>query len=253
MNETEYAHPGRSSSVDKALTVLEILTAAERPLRLSEIARRARFAKSTTHRLLAALGSHQMVAGAVGSYMLGDRLLDQALPADATETRLLRVTAMPFLIDLYNLTHGAVYLGILRDGRVNYLASLFGHKTIATPSRNRDWAPAHCTAIGKLLLSGRPPEDQQSDRTDTPSRFSDQLLAVRRTGIAHNRGEYIPGVACVAIGIADSPATPHAAIAVGDHIDRLDPIRTIRHLRNISFACSVAVQRAPARDATSGN
>lgn len=247
----------KTTGIDKALTVLEILGDAEKPLRLTEIARRAQFAKSTTHRLLHELVAHRMASGIKGSYVLGDRVVDSLRPTSEREIQSLKTILMPYLIDLYDLTHGAIYLGVLGDngGIVSYLVSLFGHNAVATPSRGRDWAPAHCTAIGKVLLADQPtssparrPEPRPAAGSATgapvPAGFSDELTAVRRVGFAQNRGEYVRSVACVAVGVVDSLGDTCAAIAVSDHIERLNPTQAIHHLRRIGFASSVAMRNA---------
>ncbi|MFB8277399.1 IclR family transcriptional regulator [Nocardia colli] len=230
--------------MDKALTVLDVLREADRAMRLSEIARRACLAKSTTHRLIGVLVSHRMVAGNGGAYLLGDRMQDRRVVVPEQEARSLRAVMMPFLIDLYNLTHGTVYLAVPGEGgMVKYLASLFGHNSIRTPSRSREWAPAHCTAAGKILLSEQcEAADDDSGRCPAPGNTV-ELSDIRRAGLAHNWGEYVPGVACIAIGIPNSAGVGRAAIAVSDGTDRLNPTSTIGHLRRIGFASAVAAQQ----------
>ena len=229
------------SAAGKALALLEVLGDAERGLRLSEIARRAELAKSTAHRLLAILVSHRMVVAVNGSYMLGDRILDWAAPTSGRDAVSLKAITMPYLLDLYNMSQGTVYLGVLGGGGgiVTYLINLFGHESVATPSRARGWAPADCTAIGKILLS-----DRVQPSVTMSGRMARELAVVRRVGVAHSRGEYVPGVACVAVGVTDSTGRVCAAIAVGDRVDRLNTKRVIHQLRRAGLASSVAVQKS---------
>ncbi|WP_024802770.1 IclR family transcriptional regulator [Nocardia sp. BMG51109] len=243
-----------ANAVDRALTVLEILGDAGRPVRLAEIARRAELPRSTAHRLLQVLLAHNMIASDQGTYSVGGRIHDWLQPESDLDARSLRAVAIPFLVDLHNRTRGAVYLGVLRRGQVWYLAKIFGHRVIRTPSRYADWAPAHCTAIGKVLLSagsGAQPVDRAVRAGGRPSRTGSEMAALAEEtmptgphGVVSSLGNYVPDIGCLALGVTDASGDTRAAIAVSDHVDRLNLISANHHLRHIGSACSLAVQRA---------
>src|SRR4029078_9170156 len=60
---------------------------------------------------------------------------------------------LPFLVDLFEATRRTVHLASLHGSDVVYLAKLYGHGTAAAPSRIGSRLPAHCTAVGKVLLA----------------------------------------------------------------------------------------------------
>ena len=100
----------------RAFGVLEAFTPASPALTLSEIARRAGLPLTTAHRLVGELRA----AGALerdgdGTYRIGLRLWEIASLAPRGVP--LREAALPFLEDLYEVTHENAQLGVRRGQR----------------------------------------------------------------------------------------------------------------------------------------
>ncbi|WP_433654648.1 IclR family transcriptional regulator [Nocardia sp. CA-128927] len=236
------------TSVDKVLLVLKALGDSSYPLQLREVVELVHLAKSTTHRLLAALVRYDLVVRVGERYLLGDGVIDWAVTMSRDDLSL-RSTVLPHLIDLHNSTQSVVFLGVLGDGGVHYVSSLFGHTVIKTPSRQRDWAPAHCTAVGKVLLSGlrRRPDALPTypfievASAGARSALAAELRTIRRTGFAYNREQYAPGVACVAVALPDTDSGIHAAIGVCDRADRLRPLEVLGNLRRTALISAIAM------------
>lgn len=235
------------TAAQKVLAVLGAVGDSVVPMRLHEVAESAGLPKSTVHRVLGMLVEEGLVARVGNLYQLGDRLLSWLEPSWVHDDRLLRATLMPYLLDLYHLTHSAVVLAVLGDRGVRYVASIFDHDAFPSPSRRREWAPAQCTAVGKVLLSGLAAREGAAavrpflgDPAAEPAPdLSAELATVGRTGIGYSLGQYVPGLSCVAVPIAGSTA----AVGIGDYAERFDVARSLRSLRRIAVSSSAALQR----------
>ncbi|KAA8889024.1 IclR family transcriptional regulator [Nocardia colli] len=240
--------------VSRAARVLDLLGDQASPVALSNIARWAGIPKTTVWRLLRILSANGLVERQDVGYVVGPRLVHiAALPEDH---ELLRASAVPFLVDLHVRTGAMVSLGVLAGSEVRYLERIYGHLAARTPSYGRSFAPAHCTAIGKVLLAYSPDRPLELTRPGalipvTPRSITDidelsaQLQAARDLGIAVNDGEFVRGVRCVACPVLEGhQRRPIAAVAIGDTASSLDVDRASKQIRQTAFAVSVAVRAA---------
>ncbi|WP_433654299.1 IclR family transcriptional regulator [Nocardia sp. CA-128927] len=240
--------------VSRAARVLDLLGDQATPVALSNIARWSEIPKTTVWRLLKILRANGLVEREDVGYVVGPRLVHiAALPEDQ---ELLRASAVPFLVDLHVRTGAMVSLGVLAGSEVRYLERIYGHMAARTPSYGRTFAPAHCTAIGKILLAYAHDRPLQLTRpgalvpvtsrsiTDLDE-LSAQLAEARNIGIAVNDGEFVRGVRCVASPVLDGHRRrPIAAVAIGDAASSLDVNRASVLIRQTAFAVSVAVRAA---------
>lgn len=102
---------------------------------------------------------------------------------------------MPFLEDLYEVTHENVQLAV-RDGyEAVYVERISGRQAVSVVSRVGGRLPLHATGVGQVLLAYAPPEFQDrvlglplkafTKQTITePKRLRYVLAEVRRSGIA---------------------------------------------------------------------
>ncbi|NOG50719.1 MAG: IclR family transcriptional regulator [Chloroflexi bacterium] len=143
-------------SVERALGILELLGNADYHLGISEIAEISDLPLSTAHRLLSTL----MQLGYVeqnpetNKYTLGVRILQ--LRGAAIGHLTLGVHAMPVMKSLMNRVNETVHLAILNEGEVVYIERVEGLKTQGMYTRIGKRAPAHCTALGKVMLAFTP-------------------------------------------------------------------------------------------------
>ncbi|TQS46535.1 IclR family transcriptional regulator [Cryptosporangium phraense] len=183
-----------ASVTSKALGILAAFSADAPRLTLSEIARRAGLPLTTAHRLVGELAEWgALERDETGRYRIGLRLWEVA--SLAPRSLGLRERAMPFLEDLYEVTHENVQLAV-RDGHeAVYVERISGRQAIGVVSRVGGRLPLHATGVGQVLLAYSTPELQ--DRvleqplkaftkytlTD-PKRLRQVLAEVRRAGIA---------------------------------------------------------------------
>jgi len=209
LDETETS---LGTSVGKALALLDAFEHIDTSLGVSELGRRTGIPKSTAFRLLAILEQRQLIERQGTRYCLGTRLFELGNRVSYCRPRSLRDTALPYLGDLYELTHETVHLAVLDGTDVLYLEKLFGHHQVKAPSTVGGRVPAYCSAIGKALLAWSEPDRVAATlsrgllpRTGytivTPTLFVDELTNVRKQGVAFDREESNIGGNCVAAAI----------------------------------------------------
>ncbi|RYF61891.1 MAG: IclR family transcriptional regulator [Comamonadaceae bacterium] len=244
----EGTRDGRAA-VDKAMSLLTSFGQdGATGVGVSELARRAGLSKSTAHRVLAMLERNGVVERTGTDYRLGTRLHDLGRSVYAPGQERVRDQLIPFLTDLYGATQETVHLACLHGTDVVYLAKLYGHRHIASPSRIGGRLPAHCTAVGKALLAYHPDGAQQAisgplrrytDRTIVdPAELTAELAKIRRDGIAFEDGEARPGLSCIAAPVLGAYGRPVAAISVSGPTGRLDVRRHAATLRQIASAAA---------------
>ena len=208
----------------RAFAVLEAFTPERPSLPLSEVSRRARLPLTTTHRLLGELcDSGALERNADGSYRVGLRLWE--IGSLAPRGVPLREAAMPFLEDLYEVTHENVQLGV-REGRdVVYIERIAGRRAVGVLTRVGGRFPLHASGIGLVLLAHAPepiqrevleaPLQRFTDYTITdPVRLKRVLAQVRREGVAVSDRQVTDDALSVAAPITDPSAEVIAALSV---------------------------------------
>ncbi len=183
---------------------------AER-LSLSEIARRAGLPKSTAHRILASMVCLGAVERSGQEYRLGMRMFE--IGEHVPRKRDLREAALPFMEDLYEVTHETVHLAVLDRTEVLYIERIQGHhKQRQLASRVGGRLPAYCTGVGKALLAFTPEsaaavitggglEARTPYTITSPRVLLEELANIRRTRVSMDRDENAIGIHCVATPI----------------------------------------------------
>jgi DNA-binding IclR family transcriptional regulator len=162
--------------------------------------------------LLAILVEHGYVERQEGHYRLGQAVLALGQAASQDVVDELRSAAMPFMTSLYVSTGATVHLGVLDGDNVLYVEKIFGHGSVAVPSRVGSRLPALCTGLGKAMLAFSPPGitlkvlekpvPQLTARTVvTPARLTRSLAFARRSGVAVDNEGASLGARCVAAPI----------------------------------------------------
>jgi DNA-binding IclR family transcriptional regulator len=184
-------------------------------------------------------------------YQLGGRLhgFSGVLRADYPPD--LRDVTLPFLQDLFELTHETVHLAVLDGTDVYCVEKVYGHRRNPVRSRVDGILPAHSTALGKVLLAYSPGPTQRRVLTTLvePVRLAGQLRTIPRCGVGYDRAETHPAVTCVAAPVLDPRGQILAAISISGRIDRFDPAFVTEPLRRTARAASsalVSARRAPA-------
>lgn len=197
-----------SSSVTRAVRILELIAHAEKPLTLTRVADQLGIPKSTAHSILRDLVSESFVevveptAYAIGlkAFEVGAAHLRRTSDVGVVAPELVRLTRDLGVTSHYAVLDGtdAVYL-CKEDppGLGVQLASSIGARL-----------PAHLTAVGKACLAwlgedrlpeqvARGPVGQRGARAGV-SELTEELDRVRSRGYAFDDGETALGIQCVA-------------------------------------------------------
>ena len=236
-SEVELARGLPPSMVERMTLILDRFTTRETRLTLESIARSTHLPRSTTHRILDQLVKLEWLEHSSTGYGLGRRSF--SLGGGSGEHGDLRAVASPYLHELLVRTGAVIHLGVLDGSGVHYLDKLGGRFAASVPSRVGGSAPAHCTGLGKAILAWLQPEEVEEIldgrlSARTPATIAEldalhlELGRIRaRGGIALERGECFPDIACVAAAIR-GPRGPIGAISVvagaGTALERVAPL-----------------------------
>lgn len=227
--EPVVSHPagtdGSSSSVTKAISLLTAFNSTSGGATLTELAKMAGVPKSTAHRLLGMLRDAGLVDREGMDWYLCAPMIRLGAIALRGGAGVLREVALPYLSELYELTHENVHLGVLDGTEVVYLDKIYGHHSMSTPSRVGSRLSAHTSGLGKAILSrsdkatirrilegGLRPATTRS--IVLPGMFLRQLEVARHDGVAFDREECRDGLVCVAAPIVGPSGRAVAAISV---------------------------------------
>lgn len=239
-------------SVERALSILEVLSEEEGPMSISDLADRVGLKVSTVHRLLNTLVLKGFVKQdeETSKYRLTLKLLRMGRTALGYYD--LRTTAKPYLHELVERCNETANLAVLNGGDVVYIDQLESKNLIIVKmfAKIGSRGPAHCTATGKVLLASL--EDEELDKilnkmplerftsktiTD-PALLRKELARVRKNGYALDLGERDEGVRCVAAPVRNYEGKVIAAISVSGPSLRITDYYLYNEL--ISIVCEVA-------------
>jgi DNA-binding IclR family transcriptional regulator len=181
--------------------------------------------KSTVHRLAEQLcGLGWLERDPIG-YRVGLRLFEVGSLAERRSR--LRDRAAPHLNALFAATSLTVQLAILDGVSIIYLERILAPGS-RIPTRDGGRQPAYCTALGKAMLAWLEPEQVDALLGDNISRLTSRTIGElgtlhqelhrirRRRGLAFERGESFPGIACVAAAIRGAEGPVAGISLVGD-------------------------------------
>lgn len=212
-----------SQSLERGLTVLTAL--AEGPRTLDQLAEQLGVHKSTVLRLLRTLESSGFVRReGVHHYRLGSTLFD--LAHRALEDLDVRSVARAHLLELGEISGHTVHLATLDGDQVVYIDKVDSRHAVRMYSRIGKRAPLHCTAVGKVLVSGRP-QGQRRDIAErigypaltantitTAKRYLAELDQVGAQGYAVDRNEHEDFIHCIAAPVRDDRDEVVAAVSL---------------------------------------
>lgn len=251
------------SMIERMTLVLDAFDGASARLTLQDIVERSGLPRSTVHRILDSLVRLRWLDHRGGDYGLGMRALE--LGGLAVAHNSLREATAPLLHDLHVRTGVTVHLSVLDRLDVVCLDKLSARSGMALPTRVGGRTPAHATASGKAILAWTDPRQvdailrgklvSRTPRTlPTMEALEQELAKVRaRGGLAYDREESSPGVACVAAPLRGSARAVAAVSLTGEasrmDLNRLSPFvaETARQASAALFPQDLATRRRKAR------
>ncbi|ASR38897.1 IclR family transcriptional regulator [Prauserella marina] len=214
--------------------MLEAFTPSAPALSLSELARRAGISLPTAHRRAAELVAWgALERGADGRYRIGLRLWEVA--SLAPRGLGLRDVAMPFLEDLYEVTHENVQLAVREGLELVFVERIAGRHAVPVLTRVGGRFALHATGVGLVLLAHAPvavqeqalaaPLQAYTAKTVTErDRLRAVLAAVRKNGYAVSDGQVTLDALSVAAPIRGAGGEVVAAVSLVVRADTAEPI-----------------------------
>jgi DNA-binding IclR family transcriptional regulator len=241
--------PSRDGCVDRFTRVLDCFFSTEGPLPLSAVARTVGLPKSTTHRLLAALVSQDLIRRSGKEYTLGDQWRRWA---DDTQMRYhwMSRTAIPYMSELFAKQQLITSLAVLTgDMSVTSIAMLHSRSHIPIMARTGNLVlPAEQTVSGRVLLAfdtvsaSRYLNNSRESRSGEPDSLDVELSAIRRAGIAFGPVRNSPSSAACAAPVFGRRRSHLAALAVAGSAEEFSPASAERAVRNMAYAISRALR-----------
>jgi DNA-binding IclR family transcriptional regulator len=242
--------PYQVQVLDRALSILEILSSDGAEFAPAEVSEQLGLHKSTTHRLLAVLERHRLVwrNPQTGKYRLGLKLFE--LGSKAVAQLDLRERVRPYLERLVLKTGETAHLCILNDGEMLSLANVESPRTLRTPSTVGRRTPLHCTSVGKALLAFLPEGEAESlikerelraytGKTITKlARLKSEWRLVRERGYAVDDEEIEDGMRCIGAPVRDYSGRVIAAISIAGAAFRLTDERIALVAREVVEAAT---------------
>ncbi len=209
----------------RGLAVLACFSPQEPRHTLAGLSKQVRVPKTTLFRLLETLCAAEFLEqDEPGRYVLGVKAFEvgSAFLAQLGFPQ----SARHSLEELAAACRETASLGVLNHGEVVYIAIERAQREIGIQSQVGTRHPAHCTALGKVLLAGLPDQEVIGllDRTGMASLTENtitsaaailaELAGVRQRGYAIDNEERAYGVKCVAAPVRDLTGRVVAAISV---------------------------------------
>jgi DNA-binding IclR family transcriptional regulator len=223
----------------RAFAVLEAFTPQQPALTLSDVSRRSGLPLTTAHRLVGELcAMRALERDADGTYRIGLRLWEIASLAPRGVP--LREAALPFLEDLYEVTHENVQLGVREGHEVVYIERIAGRRAVGVLTRVGGRFPLHASGNGLVLLAHAPEAVQREVLEGPLARFTEytvtdpvqlrrMLAQIRRDGFAVSDRQVTDDALSVAAPIVDVRGDVIASLSIVSRagetvVERLAPV-----------------------------
>ena len=217
----------RVPAIDKCFAIMELLAQSKEPMGISDISGKLDLNKSTVFNILHTLMDLNVLENqSEGKFVFGTRFY--ILGNMAGKRSALIQTARPYLQTINEKTKLSAFLGLRSDRRVILIDKVDSAYGIKVSSEIGMQMPVLAGAGIKAMLSQLPDKeiDEILSRTElkryTPHSiidktvYKEEILEVRKQGIAYDREEYIEGMVAFAIPVKANARDLQAAIwAVG--------------------------------------
>jgi DNA-binding IclR family transcriptional regulator len=251
-----------NQSLQRGLSILELVDAATSPLGVRDIARQLKLSAATVQRLTNTLAAHHYLEQVreTRRYRIGVRALGLGNSLLAHDKLISNANAELQRLASDHQLNG--YLAVLRERHAVYLLAVQSRGPIVIRAAPGSIAHLHSTAMGKVLLAWlgdgaakeileAAPLAQLTARTITnPAELLKELKTIRTRGYATAVEENLPGVLSVGSPVRDERGTVVAALSVA-FARTTNPELTIRSVAGHLAAAAVATSRACGYLATS--
>ena len=223
---------GGVQSIERAFAILEEVVRHRGGIRLGDLSKRVGLHNSTTFHLvktMVLLGYLRQMPDKL--YRVGRPLF--TLAAGALDEVEMVALATPVLDDLSAATQESCHFAVRSGRQVIVLARTAGSGPFQLTERAGVVRPAHCTALGKILLAAigdcqlakffaQAALERFTDKTITDAgELMAEIVEVRRSGVAYDDGEFNAEVRCAAVPVTSFTGQVQGAIGISGPIWRL--------------------------------
>jgi IclR family transcriptional regulator, KDG regulon repressor len=220
-------------SIGRAFAILEEVARNRDGIGLAELSKRVGLHNSTTFHLvktMVSLGYIRQIKD-TKRYRVGRPLF--ALAASALDEMEMVSLATPILEDLSGQTGESGHFAVRMGDTVIVIARTSGAGAFQLTDRVGVVRPAHCTALGKVLLAALRPDQFErylaraelkaltAKAITDPDVLRREIADVRGADIAFDDGEFDPEVRCVAVPVRDFTGQTIGAIGISGPVWRL--------------------------------
>lgn len=222
-----------SQSLERGLAILTAFSPERPVLGIADLAAALGMSRSTTHRyVITLLALGYLEQGTSRKYRLGVRVAHLGL--SALRSMPLQAHARPLLQELHERIPYTNALGVLDSGQVLLLERIPGRRSSRHAFERSLGAgarlPAHCTALGKLLLAHLPEQERREAvgalelvPADGPraitshDELSQELERIRERGVAVASEEIVARLQAIAAPVRDESGEVIAAVNIVAH------------------------------------
>jgi IclR family transcriptional regulator, KDG regulon repressor len=224
---------GGVQSIGRAFAILEEIARSRDGISLAELSKRVGLHNSTTFHLVKTMVTLGYVRQLKDSkrYRVGRPLF--ALAASSLDDVEMVSMATPILEDLSRETGESGHFAVRMGDSIVVIARTSGSGAFQLTDRVGVIRPAHCTALGKIVLAALRPEqlehylERAELKPHTPKSIVEvgalrqEIEEIRRAGIAYDDGEFDAELRCVAVPVRDFTGQVVGAIGISGPIWRL--------------------------------
>ena len=240
---------GGSRSIDRVISIFEVLLRRDEPLRVAEMAQELSIPRSTAYGIVNALrDARYLTASENGAKLfLGPRLFELG-SAYASKIDFLTEVA-PIVKELRDATGETVQLSVLESGMLLVIMKEEGNRPVRIISRVGTRVPVNWAAGGRLIVGHYSDDELRRLLRDTvrPSPTGgastdvelllSQIRKCGQQGFSIEIGETNEHAGCVAAPVRDASARCIAALSIAAPEQRLRPAN---RKRLISAVCAAA-------------
>lgn len=241
-------------SLGRAFAILEEVARHREGIGLADLSKRVGLHNSTAFHLAKTLASLGYVRQEKDTkrYRIGRPLF--ALAASCFDEIEMVNVATPVLEDLSRETGESGHFAVRMGDAIVVIARTSGPGAFQLTDRVGVMRPAHCTALGKMILASLRPDQfegflQRTELKPSTEKSVTEIAAlrreideVRRSGIAFDDGEFNLEVRCVAVAVKDFRGETIGALGISGPVWRL----TIQALQSRARMLQAAADRLSA-------
>ena len=220
--------------LEKALLILEYISGQPEGVTLPEICAHMQMAKSSAYSLLMTFVNMNYVKRGVNNrFVIGMKPFE--IGSRFIENSDFFLYSRDVLKELADAVKATAHLAALDGSDVVYLSKCGGTPTVQMSSSVGKRLPAHATALGKALLSGKSDKDIRKIyhagemQQLTPSTITDpellitQLHEIRSEGFAYECEESSLGIRCIAVPVMEGSGSVYLGLSLSVPAVRTEP------------------------------